>query len=95
MHGLLDVRDGCRFKICWLEVCGCGSVTRFLKFLLARAGFKLCGPGAGKNYQPAQDSRAHKLPTEKQLYDVTAVRFHVSLSVLFAKHYITNEWPRS
>jgi len=75
-----------------LEVCGWGSVTRFLKFLLVQAGFKLCGAGAGQNFQPAQDSSAHKLPTEKQLYDVTDVRFHVYLSVLFAKY---SEWPRT
>jgi len=69
---------------------GAGVLPDFSKFLLVRAGFKLCGAGAGKNYQPA-----HKLPTEKQLYDVTAVRFHVYLSVLFAKYNMTNEWRRT
>jgi len=59
--------------------------------ILAGAGFKLCGAGAGRNYQQVQDSSAHKLPTEKQLYDVTVVRFHM----LFAKYNITNEWPRT
>jgi len=73
----------------------CGSVTRFLKFLLVRAGFKLCVAGAGKNDQPSQDSHAHKLPTEKHLYDVTAVPFHVFLSVLFTTYNITDKCPRT
>jgi len=37
-----------------------GSVrARFLKFLLGRGGFKFCGVGADKKFQPAQDSSAH------------------------------------
>ena len=95
MHGFVGRFGGCRFKVWGLEVCECGSVTRFLKFLVVRAGFKLCGAGAGKNYQPVQDSSEHKLPTEKQLYDVTGVRFNVYLSVLFTKYKIANECPRT
>ena len=54
---------------CRLDVCGCGNVTPFLKFM--RVGFKLRGAGAGKNFQPTQNSA--QTSNGKSRYDVTVV----------------------
>jgi len=51
--------------------------------------------GAGRErakiINPRRTLEMHKLPAEKQLYDVRIVRFHVYLSALFAEYNVTNE----
>jgi len=77
-------RVNTRFKDWGLEVCGWGSVTQFLKFLLVQARFKLCG--AGWERAKVFNLRKTLVCTNFQLkssYDVTVVCFHIYLSVFF------------
>jgi len=56
-------------------VCGAGvswkcagwEWARFLKFLRVWGGFKLCGVGADKKFQPVQDSKTHCTTADKLL----------------------------
>ena len=79
LHAFLVVfRDRCRFETetvrggCKLgrpagwagAKCAGAGRARYFKFLRVRGGFKFCGAGADKKFQPAEDSTVSPIKTD-------------------------------